>query len=48
MIEKEEGKHFDPAVVEAFRAGWKDFVNVRGLVDGHKPELVESTTSDDT
>ncbi|MFB0525042.1 MAG: HD-GYP domain-containing protein, partial [Phycisphaerae bacterium] len=47
MIVKEEGKHFDPAVVDAFRAGWDDFVNVRGLVDSHKPDLVESTASGD-
>jgi len=48
MIEKEKGKHFDPAVVDAFRAGWEDFVNVRGLVDSHKPELMESAASDDS
>ncbi len=47
MIVKEEGKHFDPAVVNAFRAGWDDFVNVRGLVDSHQPDLVQSTASDD-
>ncbi|MFQ6034670.1 MAG: CBS domain-containing protein [Sedimentisphaerales bacterium] len=47
MIEKEEGRHFDPAVVDAFRAGWDDFVDVRGLVDSHQPDLVESTASGD-
>ena len=47
MIVKEEGKHFDPAVVDAFRAGWDSFLNVRDLVDSHKPDLVQSTASGD-
>jgi PAS domain S-box-containing protein len=47
MVEKEKGKHFDPAVVDAFRAGWEDFVNVQGLIDNHKPELVKSAASND-
>lgn len=29
MILEEEGKHFDPAIVEAFQACWDEFLNVR-------------------
>ena len=47
MIEKEEGKHFDPAVVDAFRACWGDFLNVQALIGNHKSELAESVVSDD-
>jgi len=47
MIEKEAGGHFDPAVVDAFRARWDDFLNVRDLIFSHKPQLTEATVSDD-
>jgi len=33
MIEEQEGAHFDPAVVEAFRACWEGFVGVREAHD---------------
>ena len=47
MIEQEEGQHFDPAIVEAFCTGWNDILNVRALVDGRMPELMETVASND-
>jgi putative two-component system response regulator len=46
MIEQEEAKHFDPAIVNAFRMSWDDFLNVQGLTYDGNPELVESPVSD--
>ncbi len=40
MIEQEEGKHFDPALVTAFRARWDDFLKVRVTVGDGQPEQV--------
>ena len=47
MVEKESGKHFEPAIVDAFCAGWNNFLNVRGLVDSNRPELIEAAASGD-
>ncbi len=47
MIEAEKGKHFDSAIVEAFLIRWKDFLEVQDLIDSSKPELMESSLSDD-
>jgi len=33
MIEEEKGKHFDPAIVEAFCSRWKDFLQVHSQFD---------------
>ncbi len=36
MIEDEAGKHFDPAVVDAFRKRFRDFLEIRkrcGIVE---------------
>ncbi len=46
MIEQEEAKHFDPAIVNAFRMSWDDFLNVQGLTYDGNPGLVESPVSD--
>ncbi len=46
MIEQEEAKHFDPAIVNAFRMSWDDFLNVQGLNYNGNPRLVESLVSD--
>ena len=37
MIEGERGKHFDPAIVDAFLARWEDFQNVGALLDSREP-----------
>jgi putative two-component system response regulator len=34
MIEEQTGRHFDPAIVEAFRARFDDFLSVRDQVEG--------------
>ena len=47
MIEEQEGKAFDPVIVDAFRACWEDFLKVRVLVDNRNPELVETILSHD-
>ncbi len=47
MIEEEKGKAFDPAIVDAFRVRWEDFLKVRVLVDNRNPELVETIFSHD-
>ena len=47
MIEQEEGIHFDPEIVEAFRIRWKDFLNVQTFSDDSKYELVGNTVSRD-
>ena len=47
MIEDEQGRHFDPDIVDAFRSGWQEFLHVRSLVDKSKPELVEAAASTD-
>lgn len=36
LIEEEKGRHFDPAVVSAFRKRYRDFVQVGGLVRGRR------------
>jgi len=46
MIEQEEAKHFDPAIVNAFRICWDDFLNVQGFTYNGNPTLVESLVSD--
>ena len=46
MIEQEEAKHFDPAIVNAFRMSWDDFLNVQGSTYDDDPRLVESLVSD--
>lgn len=38
MIENETGKHFDPAIVDAFRERYEDFLKIRqrsGIAEGH-------------
>lgn len=47
MILKESGTHFDPVVVDAFSTSWKEFLNVRALIDNSKPQLVEAEASSD-
>jgi len=47
MIENETGKHFDPAVVDAFYACWDDFLKVANFANDCRSELVECTVSDD-
>ncbi|NIA16973.1 MAG: response regulator [Planctomycetes bacterium] len=47
MIENEQGRHFDPDVVDAFRSGWQEFLHVRSLIDNSRPELVEAGVSGD-
>ena len=47
MIEQEEGQQFEPAIVEAFCAGWDDFLNVRALTDRCKPEPIETVALND-
>ncbi len=46
MIEQEAAKHFDPAIVNAFRMSWDDFLNVQGSTYDDDPRLVESLVSD--
>jgi putative two-component system response regulator len=43
MILEQEGRHFDPAVVDAFRARFADFLEVRAASEGRQP--VESLTA---
>jgi hypothetical protein len=43
----QEGRHFDPAIVEAFCNSWDSFLNARALAVGRTPELVDTTVSDD-
>ena len=40
IIEDESGKHFDPAIIEAFRACYDDFVRVRAEDSGSMPVAV--------
>ena len=41
MIEQQSGKHFDPAVVEAFQARAHEFLELQGLLDrSHNREPV--------
>ena len=40
MIENEEGKHFDPAIVDAFRARYEDFLEV---LSGRAGEVAEES-----
>lgn len=42
MITEEVGKHFDPAVVEAFQAQFQAFMNVRKLLDSSDAALVKA------
>jgi putative two-component system response regulator len=35
MILDQEGRHFDPAVVEAFRQRFTDFLEVRAAIERH-------------
>ncbi len=39
IIESEEGKHFDPDVVEAFRHCFADFLQVKSAIDGGQMPL---------
>ena len=42
MIEEQSGKHFDPAIVDAFRANYAEFVRVREIgADPREPALTE-------
>jgi putative two-component system response regulator len=38
MILEQEGRHFDPAVVEAFRSRFADFLEVRAQLEGQEAE----------
>ncbi|MBN2477497.1 MAG: response regulator [Pirellulales bacterium] len=47
MIEEEKGQHFDPDVVEAFRARYDDFLQVVASWRAPETELVEAAASGD-
>jgi putative two-component system response regulator len=40
MIEGESGKHFDPAIVEAFRNRFQDFLEMQARLQGHAAAAV--------
>ncbi|MBN1764233.1 MAG: HD domain-containing protein [Sedimentisphaerales bacterium] len=42
MIEEERGKHFDPAVVDAFLNRYEDFIKVRKLHDNPETSLINA------
>ncbi len=42
MIEQEEAKHFDPAVIEAFHASWDAFQDVQKEMDGCTFEFADA------
>ena len=48
MIESESGSHFDPAIVDAFKARFNDFLSVAEAAKNREPEMAYAGASEDS